>query len=328
LIMGGQDGGIYVDANDWFQLSQSFRNRTEALARSIASKDIQIRTRALYLTPHLWSRTSSPLWQELHDKIGIGARLVSSVDLVLREQNADVLVVDPSVIFTRETLLKVLSWAKAGRCLVIPRSALYTESARAELESVLANTQRMEIGNAIPYRLHQIGDGKLFVCDYADETNLQKDTSTQPWKAFIDSVFSVAGIQPYCSVSDSRLSIIPLEKRGGGLGLFVLNGSRRKVAGDIIFQQPVSVSDLSVALSAVEGPIGGMPAETPALPRFSLEVPACGIFPLAVDGAHLNDQEERHIATEIAQAPAMEPNVIATSSGASELPGLDNSVWN
>ena len=56
----------------------------------------------------------------------LGARLVASVDLVMREKNAGALIVDPSFIFTRDHLTKLLSWARAGRTLVIPRSALYS----------------------------------------------------------------------------------------------------------------------------------------------------------------------------------------------------------
>jgi hypothetical protein len=332
LMMGGQGGGIYIDAADWFALSQNFRARTEALARSIASKDLRIRTRALYLTPHLWSgggsgagagsSSGAPLWQELQDKIGTGARLVSSIDLVLREKNADVLIVDPRFIFTRENILKITAWARAGKTLVIPRNALYTEAARAELESIIARTQRIEIALGLPYRLHAVGDGKIFISEYGAEQGAGAETNAQ-WQSFINAVFAVANIQPYCKVSDSRLAVIPMEKRGGGLGLFLLNGTRRKVSGDVIFSQSVGVSDLSVALSATPAALANNPNSGSAS-RFTFEVPACGIFPLAVDGQHLNDQEERYMAAELEQNTSAQ---IAADSAKSELPGLENSVW-
>jgi len=335
LLMGGQGGGIYIDAGDWFALSKNFRNRTEALARSVASKDLRIRTRALYLTPHLWSGAGSgvgassaaPLWQELQDKIGTGARLVSSIDLVLREKNADILVVDPRFIFTRENILKIIAWVRAGKTLVIPRNALYTESARAELESIISRTQRIEIALGLPYRLHAVGDGKLFISEYGAEAGMDlghgSGESNAQWQSFINAVFAVANIQPYCKVSDSRLAVIPMEKRGGGLGLFLLNGTRRKVSGDVIFSQAVNVSDLSVALSSAPEALADNPNSGSAS-RFSFEVPACGIFPLAVDGQHLNDQEERFLAAELEQNTSAH---IAADSAKSELPGLENSIW-
>ena len=316
LIMGGQGGGILIDANDWFALSNNFRMRTETLARQLSSGNLRIRTRALYLAPHLWSG-ASPLWDDLREKVGFSARVVSSVDLVLRERNSEVLVVDPNFIFTRDQILKLIAWARAGRTLVIPRSALYTEAARAELEQVLNSTQRIEMALGVPYRLHGVGDGKLFICDYND-SNLSGESMAQ-WSTFMSSVLSVANVQGYCRVSDSRLTAIPLERRGGGLGLFVLNGTRAKVGGDIVFQEPVRVSDLSVALSARPEDATG----TDCSPRFSLEVPACGIFPLAVDGQRFMDLEERFLAAEMQDTTAK----TVLRAGQSELPGIEESTW-
>lgn len=318
LVMGGQGGGIFIDANDWFALSPNFRARTEILARSISTGDLKTRTRALYLTAHLWSQTT-PLWDDLQSKVGLGARIVSSVDRVLRERTAELLVVDPNVIFTREQIMKLLAWARGGRTLVIPRSVLYTESARAELETALANTQKIEMALGVPYRLHSLGEGKLFICDYNDQ-NLSSEMMAQ-WSAFVSAVMSVANVNGHCRVSDARLAAIPLERRGGGLGVFVLNGTRAKVAGDLMFSEPVKVSDLSVALSARPGETAG----TQAAPRFSLEVPACGIFPLAIDGQHLIDLEERYLAAEMEESASTTPDKLP---GAAELPGLEESAWN
>jgi hypothetical protein len=318
LIMGGQGGSILVDASDWFALSQNFRSRTETLARSIAGGDLRIRTRAVYLSSHLWSG-ATPLWDDLRDKMGLSARLVASVDLVLREKNAEMLVVDPHFIFTRDQVLKLISWARGGRTLVIPRSALYTEAARAELESILANTQRIEMTTGVPYRLHGVGDGKVFICDYS-ENNQSGDVARTAWQIFMSNVLSVANLQGYCKVSDARLSSIALERRGGGLGMFVLNGSRAQVSGDIIFDAPVSVCDLSVALSARSQEAAG----TESSLRFSLEVPACGIFPLAVDGQQFVDLEERFLAADMEEVTIKS----VLRSGDNELPGLEESVWN
>jgi hypothetical protein len=277
-----------------------------------------MRTRALYLSSHLWSSASS-LWDDLRDKMGLSARLVASVDLVLREKNAEMLIVDPDFIFTREQVLKLVSWARAGRTLVIPRSALYTESARAELETILGSTQRIEMTTGIPYRLHGVGDGKIFICDYT-RNNLRDDVATTGWQVFIANVLSVAHLKGYCKVSDARLSAVALERRGGGLGLFVLNGTRGQVSGDIIFNEPVNVSDLSVALSARSQDVTG----TGSSIRFSLEVPACGIFPLAVDGQQFLDQEERFIAADMEDITTKS----VLHAGDSELPGLEDSAWN
>src|SRR5262249_5853226 len=69
LLVGGQGGGIYIDAGEWFSLSTSFRTRTEALARSVSHRDLRVKNRAIYLAPHLWS-SAGTLWEELLRKVG------------------------------------------------------------------------------------------------------------------------------------------------------------------------------------------------------------------------------------------------------------------
>ena len=135
---------------------------------------------------------------------------------------------------------------------------------------------------------------------------------------------------------------IPLEKKGQGIGLFVLNGTRRQITGDIVFPSDVMVSDLAVNLSnngaytelpqmkvsrkAAESEMG--PDNVPAA-RFALEVPPCGILPLAIDG--LGFVEEQGIVAAALLSKQTREN--AVESGLAELPGLDlnrtiEELWN
>ena len=84
------------------------------------------------------------------------------------------------------------------------------------------------------------------------------------WQTFLTAMLSVAEVQGYCRLSDSRLSVIPLEKKGQGLGLFVLNSTRRPVAADIIFQEEVSVS---ISLARFQTPIHCAPKRNPVQRR-------------------------------------------------------------
>jgi hypothetical protein len=332
LLMGGQGGGILIDESEWFGLSPSFRARVEAFGKSLVHGDLKLRNRALYLAPHLWSGAGT-LWAELLDRVGSGARMISSLELLNREREATLLIVDPSWILTRESLQRLAAWASGGRVVVLPRSPLYTEQARAELEKIAAQTKRIEIDLGVPYRLHALGEGKLIIYDLPENLSMAGEALSS-WQTFLTAVLSVAEVQGYCRLSDSRLSVIPLDKKGAGLGLFVLNGTRRPVAADIIFQEDVSVSDLARALAS-QGR-SGVPAQqakpAPAS-RFSLDVPPCGILPLAVDGLEMHESRlrarERMLAAEHAEA---------TRSGAeqaalSELPGFDpnkstEGLWN
>ena len=127
LIMGGQGGGIFVDASDWFAFSNNFRNahggfgEVNFFAGLFASARALFISRPIFGAGRLRSGTKCAIrWDSARD-------CWPSIDLVLREKNAELLVVDPGFIFTREHLTKLFAWARAGRTLVIPRSALYTE---------------------------------------------------------------------------------------------------------------------------------------------------------------------------------------------------------
>ena len=133
----------------------------------------------------------------------------------------------------------------------------------------------------MPYRLHAVGEGKLIIYDLPENLPMNAESATS-WQTFLTAILSVAEVQGYCRLSDGRLGIIPLEKRGGGLGLFVMNDARKQVTADIVFPLEVEVSDLAVSLSAKKSGPRPIPSN-----RFSLEVPPCGILPLAVDGGKL-----------------------------------------
>ncbi|MCM2278219.1 MAG: DUF4350 domain-containing protein [Oligoflexia bacterium] len=324
LVMGGLGGGIYLEEEEWFALSASFRARAEAFARAIAHGELAIRTRALYLTPHLWSG-SAPLWRELFSRLGPEARLLSALDLLERDREAGLLIVDPAFILTREAVQKLSAWARSGRTVVLPRSTLYTELARAELELLVASSKRMDIDLGVRYRVHELGDGKLIVHELPGGiSNSQEELAA--WQTFLTALLSLAEIEGYCKVSDSRLAVIPMERKGRELGIFVMNGTRRAVSGDVVFGGKVVVSDLAVAISATSqglapasGPGSASPSSVPSN-RFSLDVPPCGFLPLAVNGLSLASEEnrERLAAAQLAQATRES----VTAAAQAELPGF------
>ena len=313
LLMGGHGGGLLIDESEWFALSAGFRARAESLARSITQGDLQLKTRAIYLSLHLWS-PGGPLWDELNKRIGPNARLVASLELVQRDQEADLLVVDPSYILNREAVQKIIAWVRSGRVAVLPRSPLYTEAARLELEAVCQGTKKMHIDLGVPYTLHGLGDGKLVVYELPERA-----TSSGPnhsMLTFMTAVLAIAGIQGVCSVSDGRLSAIPLQKKTGGMGLFILNGTGHAVSADLIFPFEVTVSDLAVSLST-ETSADPISSVAPAS-RFALEVPPSGILPLAVAGDGFVIEEERRAAIRTGESV----RINAMGAAHSELPGF------
>ncbi|MEK6578408.1 MAG: hypothetical protein AABZ55_04210 [Bdellovibrionota bacterium] len=283
LLMAGRRGGILVDESEWFTLSANFRSKAEALARTIGQGDLELANRVLYLAPHLWS-SSGLLWAELLENIGPGARMISSTETLSREKSANLLVVDPKTVFTRELVLKLLAWAKMGRVLVLPRSPLYSEAARSELEAALSVSPRMELQLGVSYRLHALGGGKVIVYDLP-EGQAVREEMLSAWQKFVGAILAISQIKNVCAISDQRVSVISMRKKNSSIGLFVMNSSRRPVTADLIFPQEVSVSDLAQAFAGapvVESDFEVQAEDASYSDKFSLQVPSFGILPLAV----------------------------------------------
>ena len=354
LLHGGRSGGIVMDEQEWFTLSPSFRARAEGLARSLVQGELEFRNRAFYLVPHLWSNYG-PLWEGFARRVGPGMTLTASLDLILNDRFSNLLVVDPTVILTRETLKKLFAWATPGRVLVLPHSKLYTEAARAELELQLAKDKKIEIEYGIAYNLHSLGDGKLIVYEVPGLLSIASEAATA-LQTFINSIVAISEIESFCRLSDSRLMVIPFERKQGDLALFVLNGSRRPVAADILFPTQVQINDLGGTLSGNDGgrglpgpggasksaagkPLAQRAARTSGLTstdeeraianRFSLEVPAYGILSFTIAGTSYAEMRERKLASLTSESTRA--NVLSAAS--SELPGFSASegldeLWN
>lgn len=323
LLMGGRGGGVLISDREWFALSKNFRARAESLARLIAHGELKLKNRALYLSPHLWS-DGGILWNEMFKRLGAGARMISNADLALFagddrscETDASLLVVDPSYILTRDVVMKLRHFAEQGHVVVVPRSSLFTDAARFELEEALADQATgpaitMDLG--VSYRLKSAGKGKLIVYEVPEfAASGGKLQAHAGWQTFLTSVLSVAEVKSYCSVSNSRLNVIPMEKKNGGFGLFILNGSNRPIAGDLQFGGDVIVSDLAASFT------GDRSNQANAVPsnRFALEVPPCGILPVAIDSARHLERTRSSQDASVAQNPANRKS-----------PQLEDAKWN
>lgn len=334
LLLGAQSGGFSIDEAEWFALSANFRTRAETLARSLSQGELSFKTRALYLVPHLWSDYGT-LWEELATRLGPEAKMIASPDLIHREKSAAILVVDPSFILNRDSIHRLIAWAKSGRLVALPASQLYTQQAKLELEQLLSATQKIEVDLGLPFRLHAVGDGKLVVYDIPNQflgqavgQSALKGEPLTVWQNFLNAVLSVADVETVCRLSDSRLTSIWFERKCGGHALFVLNGTHRSVSADIIFPMDVQVEDFGVALNqGVPQPAGSARSDKPSVSsanRFSLDVPPMGILPMIVSGLDFTQLRERQIAAQLA------PETIegAFSSAATELPGFNGEdLW-
>ncbi len=274
LLMGGQGGGVLIDEAEWLSLSRSFRDRADRLAQAIFHGELGLGARATYLAPHAWSSMGTfvgdTLWSGLKARLGTQARIVSSLE---GSMDCRLLLVDPSVPVTRDTIARLAAMAKKGALVALPRTSLYTRAAEAELEREINGLKGIEINLGIHYRLHITGDGKLLIYDLPSK----ESSDEKPWQEFLSALLSIADAERPCHLSDSRLMAIPMEHRDGKQGLFILNGESEKLSADLSFPGKMMLSDLA-AMLAGKSASGAAPAAN----RFTLEVPSHGVLPLSV----------------------------------------------
>lgn len=292
---GGVGGGLLIDVEEWMSLSDSFRARTEAMVRALSNGELRLPNKVTYFAPHLWS-TAGTLWEELSRRAGPWARMVSSAEMVLRDTESSLLVVDPSCVLTRELVEKLSAWSRSGRCVVLPNSPLLSDSAREALGEITGasgpngHAQGMEIDLGVRYKIFKQGEGKLIVYDLPEGLGRGNYAPMHgelagAWQRFLTGVMAISGVQEISHVtgrvSDPKLTLIPVAKKDGGYGIFILNGTSRPVSGDLLFAQEVLVSDLARSFSTKRGARG----EAPAVPakRFALEVPPFGVLPLGIE---------------------------------------------
>jgi hypothetical protein len=334
LLLGGQKGGILLDESEWFSFSAQFQNRMEMITRLLLHANFRLTSRVIYLSPHLWS-DGSELLTELTGKVGYQLRVIASIDRLMHESHessAQLLIVDPNFILTREVVQKLCAWAAAGRVLVMPRSQLYTEAGRIELEQILIRTNKIEVDLGMPYRLHAMSEGKLVIYDLPRSSAPREDQSASI-KTFLSAILSIAEVESFCSLNDHRLSVIafdhladstefrgPVSAARDEVALFILNGSRDPVVADILFPDEVLISDLGARLSGLDSALG-VEKDRNKSNRFSLEVPPYAVLPLSVEGMDVNRIhriQERQIAALNAEAT----RASAMSAALSELTGL------
>ncbi|MBI2711366.1 MAG: hypothetical protein HYX41_00690 [Bdellovibrio sp.] len=326
LLTATRRGGVLLEDGDWLNLSAAFRSRLESLIRTLTHDGaFQLKSPVLYLCPHLWSGAGT-LWEELYSQLGPQTRMFASIDTAIQEPHSHIIIVDPSWILTHECVQKLANWAKAGRLLVLPRSTLYTESAKHDLERLTQNTQKIEITNGLPYSLHAFGDGKIIIYEVPTSLSAKRE-SLSAWQTFINGVLSIGEIQPVCRTSDARLKVVSYEIPNDSVAVFVLNSSKRPVQADLVFPIEVSISDLGGLFSQQSRKPEG--SDLVKANRISLTVPPMGVLPLKVDGLGPFSLKERHLAA----LNARQTEESALSSAYSELPGLGQNgsleeLWN
>ena len=318
FLAGAEGGGVLIDESEWFSLSHGFRARAEMIARMLAAGELKAPVRAAYLTPHLWSG-ENVLWRELALQQGNAAKWVVQASELENEPEAALVIVDPSTPITKDLLFELIELARVGKLVAVANSPRFTSAAIETLERELEGGRPLRLQMDLPYRIQRLGLGHWVLYDVPETT--QTDESDRAWKGFVRALLSVAGVPDPVRSSDSRLSLIELERvKKSSSALFILNPSAEAVSGELLFSDEVSVSDLPLRLSNPELDSDDAPHPTPKARRFGLEVPAFGILPLDVRGRRMADEDSRAAAV---SADLLKSGI--DGAARAELPGFDGS---
>jgi hypothetical protein len=307
LLLGSRGGGILLDEEEWFSLSNAFRKRTELFAETLLARELELETKAFCLTGHLWSdgkatdaatkEATSLFWPELRLALDTQARLIASPEALAWEEEAKIVFVEPNVILTIEKWRKLVAWAEAGRVLVLSKHQPMSGAVRADFEGAIRTRPKLDLNIGTRYFVYTAGEGKIVQFEpIAAGTAAARVASD--WKQFVSSMLSLAHATPEMGVNDPRIDLVCL-KRGletgsGRAGLFVFNGSRASVAAEIRFENEVTISDLSAVLSRHNGnEVGGAEDDAAESNRFELETPPCGVLPISVTGLGEAGREKR-----------------------------------
>ncbi|MBS1960799.1 MAG: hypothetical protein JST04_01180 [Bdellovibrionales bacterium] len=307
LLLGSRGGGLLLDEEEWFSLSNAFRKRVELFAETLLARELELETKAFCLTGHLWSDgkavaqpggsaaggkdSASLFWPELRLTLDTQARLIASPEALAWEEESKIVFVESNVILTVEKWRKLVAWAEAGRVLVISKQQPMSGAVRADFEAAVRTRTKLDLNIGTRYFVYGAGEGKLVL--------FEPIPSSRPseWKRFVASMLSLAHATPEMGANDPRIDLVCLRRglaQGSGrAGVFVFNGSRSPVSTEIRFENEVAISDLSTVLSRLGG--NGDPEASDAAEsnRFELETPPCGVLPIAVNGLGEAGREKR-----------------------------------
>ena len=291
LLMGGQCGGILLDEADWFSLSHAFRSRVSTIGKMIQYGQLQLDTSIAYFSPHSWSG-GGVLWDELQAQMGVEARMLASFEALQRRAETRLTIVDPTMVITREVLERLIRWAETGRTVALPRSTLYTESARAELEKLAATSRRMDINFDIPYHLYFVGAGKLALYEW--DSSLMKTSSRALVQAFVASIVALSGVNKLCKSATGKVQTIPLRPKPksaaatietGGRSIFIFNETSLASNTELQFSAAVAISDFATTFARLEKgqSLANSREAVEHSSSFALDLAPCGIAALALE---------------------------------------------
>lgn len=307
LLAGARGGSTWIPAETWLAKGVAFRERLTGLGAAFASGELGVAPRAVTWVPHLWSRTGR-LWAEISQLASeVGVVAAAPLEKVLADPGLGLILVDPARIVRKLEMRALIDAAFQGRIVVLPRSPLWSGEAKRELEAGLARGEMEQLAELAPFHAPyngatpptlsmRLGKGWLIVHELPKEAAAE---SRSEWRNLAEGLLRFAGLGPAAQVSNPRIKLIPMRRRGGGLAVFLLNESAQPAQTELSFTEEVSIGDLGQSL------LRRVDTDERAR-QFSLQVPAWGVLPLAVEASasgwwqsSAQDREESVIASRL-----------------------------
>lgn len=275
LVLSGSHGALLIDEAEWFRFSEGFRRKLDTLASRMRSGRVRLPTRVFFLTSDLWSNLGA-LWSETAARVFPWVKAVTSLDPVLGDAASAMVVVDPQMMLTREIVARLISLARIGKIVAIPKSPNFTDAARRELEAQLSALSPIDMEFGFRYQIYPMNEGRLVCFDAPDVSASASRELSASYKTFLAGLSSLAGVKPPCRVlKGNGVAVIPFDF-GKNKALFLMNPTEQSIEVELGFSREFRFQDLYQSLEER----AGLPAVS--CQQITLDVPARGILPIAV----------------------------------------------
>lgn len=271
LLFGTEGGAVLIPEEEWLGFSKGFRRKVTEISDLVTEEGMRIPRKVLYLTSHLWSGAGA-LWNSVYLSHGKSALCVSDLSIIKMHPEADLILVDPNFILQEKTVDQLLELSAAGKCVVLPKSSLFTERAWEKVVSTTRALKKIDADFGVPYSLFPYRGGTLVIYDLDRLNGLPKNEVNNLMETFVLSLYRLIDWEDEVSLNDHRVQAMWLKNSLGNSVLFLLNETNKPITVEIRFKDKKGVSDFSSAMNELEW-----------VSELVLEVPPTGILPLRVE---------------------------------------------
>jgi hypothetical protein len=289
-------GSVLFELSLWASFSSAFAAKVSSIVQYVQAGELAMHFHTLYWTPIMWEQPM--IWQTLHAHVGPGSKMIRSLNCSkVKQLEFDLIVADPDVLITQESMNVLIALARAGKIVVVPNHKHITDNARAEMHQLSRDSHRITVQMGFEHEIAFVGAGKFVLY------NLDHMHNENACKQFVQAVMSLAELSPLIQCN-KEVSFLSLEHRQTSqILLFVMNPSAQPQQAQLRFPKSVQIKQLfsthesHIKESSFFNDGDAHPLSTEKL---TLQVPPFGIVPLNLDGINSVLIKEMHQANLLA----------------------------